>query len=143
MQGQIPMAAARDKLFPPVFKKVTGRGIPVIGILIASILATFLVSINYTRGLVKMFTFIIMLSTLSCLLPYLFSSLSEIMLHFRKKRTFSRKSVIAAFAISVPAFLYSIWAITGLEYEVILWGAVLLAAGIPIYIYLKLDKKKQ
>jgi APA family basic amino acid/polyamine antiporter len=143
MQGQIPMAAARDKLFPPAFKKLSARGIPVVGLVIASILASFLVSINYTKGLVKMFSFIIMLSTLSCLLPYLFSSLSEIMLHFRKRQTLGRNRLMAAFAISVPAFLYSIWAITGLENAVILWGTVLLAAGIPIYIYLKLGKKKK
>ncbi|HEC44361.1 MAG TPA: hypothetical protein ENI20_16180 [Bacteroides sp.] len=39
-------------------------------------------------------------------------------------------------AIAVPAFLYSLWAITGLEYEIILYGAILLSAGIPFYYYL-------
>ncbi|MCP4310664.1 MAG: amino acid permease [Bacteroidetes bacterium] len=137
LQGQLPMAAARDSLFPPVFKKASSKGIPVIGIIIASLLATLLVGINYTKGLVKMFAFIIMLSTLSCLLPYLFSSLTEITLYLKKKRSFSKSRLIAASAISVPAFLYSLWAITGLEYEVLLWGAILLTAGLPIYAYLK------
>ena len=141
LQGQIPMAAARDKLFPPVFKRSSARGIPIIGLVIASILATILVGVNYTRGLVKMFTFIIMLSTLSCLLPYLFSSLSELGLYFKKKKNFSKKKLWAAIAISIPAFLYSAWAITGLNYEVIVWGAVLLLTGLPIYIYLKFYNK--
>ncbi len=48
-----------------------GTGIPPAGaspgILIASVLASILVSFNYTRGLVEMFSFIIKLATLSCL----------------------------------------------------------------------------
>jgi APA family basic amino acid/polyamine antiporter len=145
LQGQMPMAAARDKLFPPTFKMVSGKGIPVIGIIIASVLASVLVSLNYTKGLVQMFSFIIMLSTLSCLLPYLFSSLSEITLYIRKKKNYNRRKLIVASVISIPAFLYSLWAITGLESEVLLWGAILLTAGIPIYVYIKLtgsNKKK-
>ena len=137
LQGQLPMAAARDKLFPPGFKKVNKKGIPITGLIIASILATLLVGLNYSKGLVKMFSFIIMLSTLSCLLPYLFSSLAEIALYLRKKKSFNRRRLITSSLISIPAFLYSVWAITGLEYEVLLWGTILLASGIPFYAYLK------
>ena len=137
LQGQLPMAAAKDKLFPPSFKKVNKKGIPIIGLLIASTLASFLVSVNYSKGLVKMFSFIIMLSTLSCLLPYLFSSLSEMALYLRRKKSFNKRRLLTASLISIPAFLYSVWAITGLEYEVIIWGSVLLISGIPFYIYLK------
>ena len=136
LQGQIPMAAARDRLFPPVFKKLSRRDVPVPGILIASFLATILVGFNYSRGLVNMFTFIIKLATLSCLLPYLFSSLSEVMLYLRKRKDFNKKRLYSAIAIGVPAFVYSMWAITGLENEIILYGAILLAAGIPLYYYI-------
>ena len=142
LQGQLPMAAARDKLFPPSFKRVSKKGIPIAGLLIASVLASILVSVNYTKGLVEMFSFIIMLSTLSCLLPYLLSSLSEIALYVKKKKAYNKKRLIAASLISIPAFLYSLWAITGLEYEILIWGAILLTAGVPIYAYLKLSRGK-
>jgi len=112
-------------------------------LVVASILASLLVGLNYTKGLVKMFSFVIMLSTLSCLLPYLFSSLSEIMLYLRKKKSFNKKNLIVALSISIPAFLYSLWAITGLESEILIWGAVLLAAGLPIYFYVKKNKSKK
>lgn len=137
LQGQLPMAAARDKLFPPIFKHTSKKGIPLTGLVIASVLATVLVGFNYSKGLVQMFLFIIKLSTLSCLLPYLFSSLSEIALYLRKKKEFNQKRLLTASLISIPAFLYSAWAITGLGHEIILWGSILLAAGIPIYVYLK------
>lgn len=143
LQGQLPMAAAREKLFPSSFQRLSSKGIPVLGLLIASVLASVLVSFNYTRGLVQMFTFIIKLSTLSCLLPYLFSSLSEIMLYLRKKKAFDRQKFWTALLISIPAFLYSAWAVTGLGQETLLWGSVLLAAGLPIFVYLKRRSKEQ
>ena len=142
LQGQIPLAAARDRLFPPAFKKVSREGVPIVGLLIASVLASLLVGINYSKGLVEMFSFIIMLSTLSCLLPYLFSSLTELTLYLRKKKNYNRRRLLTATAVSVPAFLYSLWAITGLQYEIILWGAILLSSGVPFYAYIKYVSKK-
>lgn len=138
LQGQLPLAAARNRLFPPAFKKTSSKGIPVSGLLIASVLASVLVSLNFTRGLVSMFSFIIMLSTLSCLLPYLFSSLTELVLYLRKKKNYNKKRLVAASLISIPAFLYSLWAISGLKQEVIIWGLVLLGSGLPFYLYVKL-----
>jgi len=143
VQGQLPMAAARDRLFPPVFKKVSKKGIPVTGLIISGLLATLLVGINYTRGLVGMFSFIIMLATLSCLLPYLLSSLSEVVLYLRKKKPRKKRSLQGALLVSIPAFLFSLWAITGLEKEVLLWGAVLLASGVPLYVLIRLRGRKQ
>ncbi len=133
LQGQMPMAAARDHLFPAGFKKISKKGIPLLGITIASVLASILVSMNYSKGLVQMFSFMIMLSTFTCLLPYLVSSLSEIMLYLKKKKPWNKKQMIMAVCISVPAFLYSLWAISGLGYKVVLWGIILLLAGIPVY----------
>ena len=142
LQGQIPLAAARDKLFPALFRKLSGKGVPVIGLLVASVLASVLVSLNFTRGLVKMFSFIIMLATLSCLLPYLFSSAAEIMLYLKKKKKYSKKQLIKTIAVSIPALTYSLWAITGLEYKIILWGAILLIAGIPVFAWIKFTDKR-
>lgn len=137
LQGQLPMAAAKDKLFPPAFSKLSKKGIPVAGLLVSSILASVLVGVNFSKGLVKMFSFIIMLSTLSCLLPYLFSSLTELVLFMRGKLSFNRKRMLRAALISLPAFSFSLWAITGLEKEVLFWGLVLLVSGVPVYAYMK------
>lgn len=143
LQGQLPMAASREKLFPSSFNRLSKKGIPIAGLLIASVLASILVGFNYSKGLVQMFTFIIKLSTLSCLLPYLFSSLSEIMLYLRKKKEYNPKRLLAASLVSIPAFLYSLWAVTGLGRDTLLWGGILLAAGIPIFAYLRFGGKKK
>ena len=36
LMGQVPMAAARDGLFPPVFGRLSARGVPAIGIVISA-----------------------------------------------------------------------------------------------------------
>ncbi|MCI0407165.1 MAG: amino acid permease, partial [Acidobacteria bacterium] len=77
IQAQIPLALATDGLFPRVFSRVSANGTPVIGLVISSVLVTLLVAANYTSSLVQLFTFSILLATLSCLVPYLFSSLAE------------------------------------------------------------------
>lgn len=67
LQGQIPFAVARDGLFPARFGRLSKNGTPVFGLLVGSVLVTLLMSINYTRGLVDLFTFAILLSTLTTL----------------------------------------------------------------------------
>src|SRR4029077_1443431 len=62
--GQLPMAIARDGLFPRIFGEVSARGTPARGMVIGSALATALIGMNFTRGLVGLFTYIILLSTL-------------------------------------------------------------------------------
>ncbi|HUS86463.1 MAG TPA: amino acid permease [Bacteroidales bacterium] len=137
LQGQIPMAAARDNIFPGRFANISSRGVPLFGVIFSSILASILVSMNYTRGLVGMFTFTIMLSTLTVLLPYLLSSLSEIMIIVKGRNKDVATGLTRALLIGVPAFLYSLWAVTGLGIEIIAWGLVLLATGIPFYLFKK------
>ena len=70
------MAAAADGLFPAAFARLSSRGTPVTAMIIAGVMSTVLVAMNYTRGLVELFTFIILLSTLSTLVPYVFCSLA-------------------------------------------------------------------
>jgi hypothetical protein len=65
------------------------------------------------------------------------------MLYLRKKKEYNKKRFIAASLISIPAFLYSAWAVTGLGRETIIWGAILLSAGVPIFTYMKLKQRKE
>jgi len=143
LQGQIPLAAAKDKLFPEIFKRISPSGAPVFGIIISSILATLLVGVNYTRGLLGMFKFIIMLSTLTVLLPYVLSSLSEIFIYIKRKISLKSVAFRTALLLGLPAFIYSVWAVIGLGAEVIIWGIALLCTGIPIYLLMISKHKKQ
>jgi APA family basic amino acid/polyamine antiporter len=142
LQGQVPYAAAKDKLFPSMFSRLSAKGTPAAGLIVSSVLVTVLMIMNYTKGLVEKFTFIILLATLATLVPYLLSALAEILIFAKKRDASNRKRFIRSMVIAVLAFLYSLWALAGIGMETILWGLALLLAGIPVFLYLKREIKR-
>ncbi len=133
LQGRIPMAAAVDQLFPRVFGKTNQHGSPMPGIIISSILASILLLLNYSKSLVEAFTFIMMLSTLSCLIPYLFSAISYIIL----KRQQGIRMSDPMMMVAAICFMFCVWIVYGCGYEVVFYGFLLLLAGMPFYVLSK------
>jgi APA family basic amino acid/polyamine antiporter len=134
IQGQVPFAIAKDKLFPPLFAQKNGNGVPAKGIIISSVLVSVLMCMNYTKGLAEQFKFLILLSTLTCLIPYLFSTASYILIRVRKNFT-SKSGWLSAILLSSFAFLFCLWMIVGSGQEIVYWGFVLLMAGVPFYVW--------
>ena len=133
--GQLPLAVAQNGLFPRVFGRLSKRGTPALGMIIGSALASALIAMNYSRGLVSLFTFIILLSTLSTLVPYAFCSLAGFILQRRRGEERRLPWSTGAAVIASQAFLYSLWAIGGAGADVISWGFLLLLAGLPVYVW--------
>jgi APA family basic amino acid/polyamine antiporter len=129
--GQLPMAVAQDGLFPRVFGRLSRRGTPVAALAIGAVVATALVAANYGHGLVKLFTFFILLSTLSTLVPYAFCSLAAFMM----ERSGRLRMAAGARTVCALAFLYSMWAIAGAGSDVVTYGFLLLLAGLPVYVW--------
>lgn len=136
IQGQIPMAAAQDQLFPKLFGKVNQNNAPIIGIVLSSILASILMSLNYTKSLVDAFTFMMKLSTLSVLTPYLLSTVSLLIL----LRKYEGTVAISKIVLAVTTIVFCIWVIIGCGWETIIWGVILLLIGVPFYF--SLSKKE-
>ena len=134
LQGQLPLAMARDGLFPAVFSRLSKRGTPVAGIVIASVLATILISMNYTKGLVNQFTFILLLSTVTTLVPYVFCSAAELAHSLGGREGATRRSRPMRVLVPALAFIYSLWAISGAGRDTVYWGFLLLLGGIPVYV---------
>jgi APA family basic amino acid/polyamine antiporter len=97
---------------------------------------TLLVATNYTRGLVGLFTFAILLSTLTALVPYAFSAMAELMIFVRERERFRGAKLARDSIIAVLAFAYSLWAIAGAGHETVFWGFLLLLAGLPVYVWI-------
>jgi APA family basic amino acid/polyamine antiporter len=129
--GQVPMAAAVDDLFPSVFSHLSRRKTPARGMVIAGVLASTLIAMNYARGLVDLFTFIILLATLSTLIPYTFCSLAVWLMPGQARLRGSMALV------SALAFIYSMFAIGGAGAETVFYGFLLLLAGLPLYVWMK------
>ncbi len=134
MQGQIPLAAAKDGIFPKFFARLNRRDSPAAGIIFSSILASILMALNYSKGLNKAFEFMMLLSTLTVLVPYLFSSASYMILSDKKELPIWKRS---STWIGLAAFAFAIFAVIGSGSEVVLWGFVMLMLGVPFYVFLK------
>ena len=129
--GQLPMAAAADGLFPRAFGRLSSRGTPARAMIVAGAMSTVLVAMNYSRGLVELFTFIILLCTLSTLVPYVFCSLAVWLMPGQPAPSG------AAAVVPVLAFLYAMLAIVGAGAETVFYGFVLLLGGLPLFVWLR------
>ena len=126
LSAQIPLAAARDGMLPKRFSILDAKGTPAFGLIASSVLASVLIMANYSRSLVSLFTFAILLSTAATLLPYFVGSAAWLL------RGDSRGRLLAAVGL-----VYSAYALFGAGREALLWGAVLLAAGLPIFVWMR------
>ena len=138
--GQISMATAKDDLFPDFFKKENKKGAPVNRFIIGGVLSSIVMLMNYSEGLVDQFEFIVQLTVIAALLPYLFTAASYALIVIEKK--LHTKSWIKTFVLSALGFIYSLWAIYGSGSDTVYYGLLLLLVGIPVYVYMKWMKSK-
>jgi len=135
--GNIPLAAAKDHLFPIRFATVSQAGTPTFSLMVAGCFVTALLLFNYTKGLVEAFTFMAMLSTLSTLMAYAFSAVAEF--YFLKSDDPSHERNRAV-GLSIAAFLYSFFAIWGAGAEVVFYSFMLIMVGMPFYALVREQK---
>ena len=138
VQGQVAKATAMDDLFPAVFKRDNKKGVPIWGLVIGSLLTTLVMLMNYTDGLVEQFRFIVLLTTLCSLIPYLFSAAAYVLIALEKKSP--GKNPVTIHILGGLAFLFTLWAIFGSGERTVFWGTLLLLAGTPFYVWMKRKK---
>lgn len=129
--GQFLQAVANDGLFPRPFAQESARGTPAAGLLASASMASVVVLANYTHGMVAMFTFIVLLSTLGVIVAYLFSAMADIVL----ARRAGGGMPVRDLPLGCAAFAFSLWAVMGAGKDAVYWNFVLLALGIPLYVW--------
>jgi APA family basic amino acid/polyamine antiporter len=132
VQGQVPLAAARDQIFPAFFSRQDENGTPIQGLLFGSALASVLVLANFQKNLVQLFTLSILLSTAATLLPYVVCSAADLRLHGWGDRHVRGTT---AFLIALAALVFSLYALLSTGRDALFWGVVLVLVGLPIYWY--------
>lgn len=135
VQGQIARATAMDNLFPTIFKRDNSKGVPFWGLVIGSILTTMVMLMNYTDGLVEQFRFMVLLTTLCSLIPYLFSAAAYVLIALEKMTP--GKKPITIHLLGGIAFIFTLWAIFGAGERTVFWGTLLLLGGTPFYVWMK------
>ena len=142
IQGHMPLAMAEDHLLPPVFKRKSKRDLPIVGLVVSSVLITVIVLANSSKGLVEMFTLLILVGTFLALVAYLFSSLSEVLILIRQKPAGWEKQIMRAFILSLPAFAFSVIAVYGAGMKIVFYGFLILILGMPIYVWSKIVQNR-
>ncbi|MEP7323681.1 MAG: amino acid permease [Saprospiraceae bacterium] len=140
MQGQVPAAAAMDGLLPKIFAKENKHHTPYMSIILSSILVSGLMIMNYNKSLASAYEFAILLSTLTVLMPYLFSVIAYVILASRHKK-YPLKPVHVT--VAILAFVFSVWAVIGSGAEIVFYGFILLLVGLPLYTIMKMQTKNK
>ena len=134
LMGQVPMAAARDDLFPPVFGRLSRKGVPAIGIVISATFATLLVlsQVAGPPGFKNFYDLVVGLSTMAAVIPYAFCALATglVAAHVAGGGPVPRLGLI-----EVIAFFFSVFILYGCGAKPVLYGTIMLVLGIPVYVW--------
>jgi APA family basic amino acid/polyamine antiporter len=134
VMGQVPMAAARDGLFPPLFSRLSSRNVPAIGIVLSAVFATALVFLQAAEaeGLSAAYKLVVGLSTKAAVVPYAFCALAGSLV---SARVFGSTRLPRVTMVEIVAFVFALFTLYGCGAEAVLYGTVLLMLGIPVYVW--------
>ena len=134
LMGQVPMAAARDGLFPDRFGRLSSRGVPAFAIVSSAALATGLVLVQAASapGFAAFYNLVVGLSTMAAVIPYAFCALAGglVAAHVAGGGPVARPGTV-----EVIAFLFSVFTLYGCGAEAVMYGLLLLVLGIPFYVW--------
>jgi APA family basic amino acid/polyamine antiporter len=133
MQGELPTAMANNGVFPKIFARLSSRGTPGFALCFGSGLVTLLIAASYGNSMVRVFEFMILLSTTACLVMYALCALALLRLQWTGQLRGARRGSAALAGVGICAALYSLWAIAGAGAVPVGLGALLLALGVPLY----------
>ncbi len=137
IQGEMPRVLAKEKIFPELFAHESRHRTPDYSLFITSALVSIVMLMNYAGSMIKVFTFIILISTSAYLVMYLFCSLAAFRLALRGDMGVKGRRLLWLLAVAMLAALYSAWTLWGAGRDAFLWGMGLFALGLPLYFLMK------
>ena len=88
----------------------------------------------FSRSLLGVFEFVVLLSVLTTLLPHLYSAAAELMLARRDPARYPPPARRRAHVVAPVAFAFIMYTIYGVGAETALWGFLVVLAGLPLYV---------
>ena len=137
--GQVSMAAARDGLFPKIFAETNKADVPAKGLIVSAICTSAFLLLTISPDLVDQFELAVLMAVLVKVIPYLYTSMTELLL-LEKQPNVKKSKIVITFLGSI----FAIWAIMGSGEEIIYYGTFLMLGSIVMYAlfksYLKVKK---
>ncbi|MGO4551297.1 amino acid permease [Lysobacter sp. 2RAF19] len=134
--GELTRAMALNGVMPAPLARNNARGAPAIALVVTGLLGSGMVLMSYSRSLVDGFTFITNVVTAANLPLYLCASLALAVLWRRGDRA----GVRGMLPVAVLGTAYVIFAFVGLGHEPFQLGLVLAAAGLPLYVFMRIRR---
>lgn len=141
--ARIAYAAGKDGMFPSFFAKISKKGTPKVSLIVSAVLVNILLAMNYQKSLTAAFNFVILLATLSYLPVYAFTAAADMMLIVKREKNFNFLSFVKGAFIPLVGFIYACWTIYGSGAETVMYGFLLMLAGIPFYVYMTFKNKEK
>lgn len=137
MSGRIPVSAARDGIFFERLARIHPRfGTPHVALMAGTLVGSLTMLLYFSRSLLGVFNFVVLLAVLTTLLPHLYSAGAELLLARRERAADPARSRRAQWTAAI-AFAFVLFAIYGAGAEVVMWGVLVVLAGIPLYVWFK------
>ena len=137
LTGQVPYGAAQDRVFPASMGRLSRFGTPANALVFSNLLASILVIMNFSQGLVGAFNSIILLAVMSSLLPYALCAFAELMIRLKGKQGLQGVGLFKVGLLGSLGFLYSGWALYGSGAETVFLGTLLIVAAVPLHVWMK------
>jgi basic amino acid/polyamine antiporter, APA family len=122
LQGELPRAMAERGMLPRWFAATDRQGTPRRALLVSSVIATLCLLFNASKSMQGIYEFVLLLSTSAALWLYLACALAA-----------WKMKVARGFAL--VGAVYALWTLWGAGIEASGWSLVLMAAGIPLYLW--------
>ncbi|GGN65538.1 transporter [Actinoplanes lobatus] len=146
--AEMPLAAAKDGLFPEVFGRLSNRGVPAVSIIASTVLGSVAMAVSFmgTSG-ATVFNTLVLMTGITAAIPYAFSALAQLKWRLRDRRElhtprFARDATVAVLALVFSVLFIVCSRNTGADkwYEV--WSPFLMAGaamliGIPVYLRMR------
>ena len=138
LAGQLTRTMADNGVLPPLLTRSNRHGTPATALVITGVLASLMVWMSYSHSLVAAFTFLTLVVTAANLPLYLACALALAVLWRRGTAGCNRRQVLLVAAV---ATLYVVYAFIGIGGEPFIYALGLIAAGLPLYAFMRLRRK--
>src|SRR5439155_11506758 len=107
--AEMPLAAAKDGLFPEPFGRLSSRGVPAVGIIGSTVLASVAMVVSYLGASgATVFTTLVLMSGITAAIPYGFSALAQLKWRWHDHRELHTPRFARDAAVAVLALFFSL-----------------------------------
>ena len=129
--SQSGKAAADDGMFPRIFARLNGNGVPGAGLVIVAVLMTIVLFATISPTLAGQFNNMVDLAVMLIIVPYVYAAVSVVKVIADRKLPASTFTTYKWLALGAVA--YCVWAVIGGDPDTVVRAMVALLISVPLY----------